>query len=191
MAGRRASIGSAMSESVGAILIVAIFVAAIVIEALLREHAARKAAQPHPSPALQATDPAGGAPAIIVEGHSMGILVQLEDDVVSFLKSAGKEFVSFFLSEGQKLVAAAKQTYLGTLALNLVQTLESQALTGEQKMETVIAMITPAIQKFVASGGLPGLVTSVEDFAIEFAQSVYNDFRADIAKITAPQAEAA
>jgi hypothetical protein len=162
---------------------------------------------PHPLALPAPADPQPAAPAahtaeepdavLLLEHHQIiqetdmtTILAVLEADVVTFLKAAGKEVETFFLTETQKLVAQAKATYLGTLGLNLIQTLESQTLSDEAKMATVVAMIAPAIQKFVDNGGLPGLVTSVEDFALEFCQSLYNDFKADLAKVVAPAAAA-
>jgi hypothetical protein len=114
------------------------------------------------------------------------IITILADDAIAALKAAGIAVESFVLPEGQKLVAQAKQTTLGTLALNLIQVFENHDLDGAAKMTAVVAALVQAIEKFVAGGGLPGLVTSVEDFALEFGQSVFNDFKADIANVVAP-----
>ncbi|HLY90841.1 MAG TPA: hypothetical protein VKQ27_17800 [Acetobacteraceae bacterium] len=170
--------------------------------------AAATTSSPHPPAQTAPADPQPAAPVplahedqanilipdnpnVLQETNMTTILAVLEADAIAILKAAGKAVESFFLTETQKFVAQAKQTYLGTLGLNLIQTMESQSLTGEQKMETVVAMLVPAIEKFVASGGLPSLVGSVEDFAREFAQSLFNDFAADVAKIAAPTQAAA
>ena len=108
----------------------------------------------------------------------MGIFAELADDVLAVLKAAGKEIETFVMSEGQKLVASVKQTGLGTTALNIISALESHTATGTEKMEMLIAALVPALNSLEANGGLKGLVTSIEDFAREFAQSAYNDFKA-------------
>ena len=56
------------------------------------------------------------------------------------------------------------------------------------KLANVVTAVTPLIEKFVAAGGISGAIASVESFAIEFAQSVYNDFKADAAAVLAKQA---
>ncbi len=143
-----------------------------------------------PAPA----DPPKASAVISMENTPMSvstILVAIETDALDVLKAAGKAFETFIITEGQKLVAEVKQTYVGTVALNVVQALESQTMTGEQKLETVVSAVVPLITKLVASGGISGAIASVESFALEFAQSVYNDFKADVAKIAAPVAAAA
>ncbi|MGI4732274.1 MAG: hypothetical protein ACRYFW_11040 [Janthinobacterium lividum] len=62
--------------------------------------------------------------------------------------------------------------------MNIVSALESHTATGAEKMEMLIAAVTPALAKLKTSGGLSGLTTSAENFAKEFAQSVFNYFRA-------------
>lgn len=115
------------------------------------------------------------------------ILIAVEQDVLDFLTGAGKAIAAFAISETQKLVAEVKQTDLGTLALNLVQLLASHDLAGPAKLDAVVAALVPALTALEAKGGLAGLVTSIEDFARELAQSAYNDFKAALAKV-APSA---
>lgn len=115
----------------------------------------------------------------------MTTITELTDDALAVLKAAGKDVVGFALSEGQKLVAEAKQSNLGTLALNLIQIMENHTMSGVSKMSAVVGALIPAVQEFIAGGGLKGLLTSVLSFALEFAQSVYNDFKADIAQVAA------
>lgn len=123
-------------------------------------------------------DPLPEVPASTQEQPNMGIIVEIEDDVLSFLRAAGKAVETFALSEGQKLVAAAKETFVGTAVTNIISALESNTMSGAEKMETVVTAAIPLVEKLVASGGIGALVTSVEDFALEFCQSAYNDFKA-------------
>lgn len=141
----------------------------------------------HLSASNAPADPAKASPVISMENTPMSlstILVAVETDALDVLKAAGKAFETFIITEGQKLVAEVKQTYVGTVALNIVQALENQSLSGEEKLETVVSAVVPLITKLAASGGLSSAIASVESFALEFAQSVYNDFKADVAKIT-------
>lgn len=112
----------------------------------------------------------------------MSIFAELADDALEVLKAAGKAVETFIMSEEQKLVATAKQTTLGTDAFNLISALESSSTSGATKMAAVVAALIPIATDFVAGGGLPGLVNSVEDFVREFAQSAYNDFAAAAVK---------
>ena len=111
------------------------------------------------------------------------ILVTIEDTALAALKSAGTVLEGVVISDSQKLVAEVKQTDLGTTALNIISALESHTGTGAEKMEMLVADVVPALTKLVASGGLKGLVVSIESFALEFAQSAFNDFKAAIAKV--------
>lgn len=108
------------------------------------------------------------------------VLVSIEDTALDALKAAGTVLDGFVISDGQKLVAEVKQTNLGTTALNVVSALDSKTMSGSDKMEIVVAALVPAITTLVSSGGLSGLVVTVEDFALEFAQSVFNDFKASV-----------
>lgn len=116
----------------------------------------------------------------------MSIFAELEDDAIAILKGAGKAIETFVLSEGQKLVAEVKQTYVGTVTLNIISALENHSMSGADKLGAVVSAIVPLIQKLVATGGVSGAISSVESFALEFAQSVFNDFKASIAKLVAP-----
>ncbi len=116
----------------------------------------------------------------------MSIFAELEDDAIAILKAAGKAIETFVLSEGQKLVAEVKQTYVGTVALNVISALQSQAMSGDDKLGAVVSAVVPLIQKLISSGGISSAISSVESFALEFCQSVYNDFKAAIAKVVAP-----
>lgn len=107
-------------------------------------------------------------------------IVQIEDAALEALKSAGTVLEAFVITESQKLVAEAKASNLGTLALNLIEVFASHDATGAQKMASVVGALVPAIETFVAGGGLKGLAVSAEDFALEFAQSAYNDFKANV-----------
>ena len=133
-------------------------------------------------------DPAKASPVTSMENTEMKIIAELEDDAVAVLKAAGKIVVPFVLTEGQKLVAEVKQTYVGTVAMNVVSALENQQMDGSEKLATVVAAVVPLITKLVASGGVSGAIASVESFALEFAQSVYNDFKADAAAVIAKAA---
>lgn len=115
----------------------------------------------------------------------MSFVTVLEQDAIDILKAAGHAIEAFAISETQKLVAQAKTTPLGTLALNLVGVFESHDMSGEAKMASVVAALVPAITALVAGGGLPGLGVSIADFALEFAQSSFNDAAAALAKVAA------
>lgn len=53
-------------------------------------------------------------------------------------------------------------------------------MPGSEKLETVVAALVPLITKLGASGGLSAVIASVESFAIEFAQSVFQDFKQNV-----------
>ena len=110
------------------------------------------------------------------------VLVEIEDTAIDVLKEAGTIIEGIVITIGQQLVAKAKATPVGTMAMNVISLLESHQMTGEAKMASLIGMVTPAITHLEASGGLKGLETSVDDFVREFAQSAFNDFAAAIPK---------
>ncbi|WP_267386548.1 hypothetical protein [Sphingomonas sp. GC_Shp_3] len=105
-------------------------------------------------------------------------LIEAEDTAIAALKAAGHLIESFAVTECQKLVAQAKTLPVGTIAMNIVSALESHDASGPEKMVALIGAVTPALSILSTSDGLKGLETSVEDFAKEFGQSVFNDFRA-------------
>lgn len=118
------------------------------------------------------------------------ILIEVETDVLDFLKSAGKELKSFALTETAKLVAEVKATYVGTVAMNLIQVFDSQEMTAAEKFDAVVTTVVPLINKLVASGGVSKAIVSVEDFARELVQSAYNDLKAALAKVAGEAATA-
>lgn len=106
--------------------------------------------------------------------------VQIEEGALEALKAAGHVIEGFAIGETQQLVAQVKATDLGTTALNLVNAVSGHAASGEDKLTMVVSALVPALTKLQAAGGLGGLATSIEGFALEFAQSVYNDFKANV-----------
>lgn len=106
--------------------------------------------------------------------------ISIEDDALAAIKAAGHVFESFAVGETQKLVAEVKTTDLGTTALNLINAVNSSSTTGVDKLSMVVGALVPALTKLQAGGGLAGLATSIESFALEFAQSAYNDFKTNV-----------
>lgn len=111
------------------------------------------------------------------------VLVTIETSALAALKEAGHIIEDFVISETQKLVALVKASDLGTKAMNIVSELESATDTGSEKMAKLIGMVAGDLADLHAAGGLAGLETSIESFAKEFGQSVYNDFKAAAAGV--------
>ncbi len=116
-------------------------------------------------------------------------IVKAEETALAALKTAGTILEHFVVSEVQSLVAEVKTTPLGTTAMNIVSALTAHSGSGEEKMEMLIASVTPALTKLKAAGGLNSLGASIEDFAKEFGQSVYNDFKAASAPLVLKAAD--
>jgi hypothetical protein len=111
----------------------------------------------------------------------MSIFVELADDAVDFLKEAGHELKEFIVTEAQKAVIFLKQNEpLVTKALNLISLAASKSVSGADKMNGVIAAITDIAHTFIAEGGFSGLLAKGVDLVREFAQSVFNDFKAQV-----------
>ncbi|WP_404713629.1 hypothetical protein [Sphingomonas sp. MMS24-J13] len=55
-------------------------------------------------------------------------------------------------------------------------------------MASVIGALVPAATATIAGGGLPAIGGQVADFVREFAQSSFNDLKANLAKAAAPAA---
>lgn len=104
------------------------------------------------------------------------LLIEIEEEAVEAVEHLGGVIVHFVISEVQKLVAQAKETDLGTRAMNLVSELTSEAISGPEKMAKLVGMLVDDAGAFLAGGGVDGAVVEVENFVREFAQSAYNDF---------------
>ncbi len=111
----------------------------------------------------------------------MSIFVELKDDALEFLKEAGHELKEFVVTEAQKAVIFAKQNEpLVTKTLNLISLMMSKSMTGTQKMSEVIASIQDIFATFMEEGGFTGLIKKGADLVRQFAQSVYDDFKAGL-----------
>jgi hypothetical protein len=106
----------------------------------------------------------------------MGFFAKLEQGALDILKNAGVLVEAFAMTETQHAVAQAKTTDLGALATSLVTTFSNHNMSGTGKLAAVAGALVPAVEEFVAKGGLPGLEASALDFARELAQSSFNDF---------------
>lgn len=85
--------------------------------------------------------------------------------------------MAFVLTESQKAVAALKQTPIGAAVASNIAAIESEALSGQQKFEAVVANTLPLIVSYVAQGGVKAVVDDVEDIGRALVQQVYNDTR--------------
>lgn len=106
------------------------------------------------------------------------VLVTIEGDALAALRQVGHVIESVVVSETQALVAQVKNGDLGTKAMNIIAELASSADSGEQKMARLIGLVVGDLAALHAAGGIAGLTITVEDFAREFGQSAYNDFKA-------------
>lgn len=112
----------------------------------------------------------------------MSIFTELTTEAEAALKAAGIAIETFVVTEAQKAVVILKQQDITTRALNLISAIASKSLTGTQKMTVVITDLESDYAAFVAAGGLKGLLAEGESVLRQFAQSVYDDFSADVAK---------
>jgi len=111
----------------------------------------------------------------------MSIFAELADDILAFLKSAGKFVETFVVTEAQKGVVLLKQQPIVTKALNLVSDLENSSLSGPDRLNKVINDLEGDYAAFVAAGGLAGLELQGVNLLRQFAQSVFDDFKTTVA----------
>lgn len=112
------------------------------------------------------------------------VFVELEQDVVAFLEGAGKAFKAFVVTEEQKAVIVLKQhETIVTRALNLISDLKDSTLSGSEKMDKVVADLEGDYDAFVQAGGFNGILESGISILRQFAESVYSDFAATLAKL--------
>ena len=82
---------------------------------------------------------------------------------------------AFGSSEAAKVVAALKETSIGTAVANDVSALTSSTLTGEQKFEQVVASTTPMVLSYVTGGGIAALEADVIGITRSLVQTIYTD----------------
>lgn len=82
---------------------------------------------------------------------------------------------SFAKSEGLKVVAALKETDIGTAVANDISAIQSHNLTGAEKFSTVLGNTIPLVIKFLDGGGVAALEADVEGIARSLVQSIYVD----------------
>lgn len=84
---------------------------------------------------------------------------------------------SFALTEGEKAVAALKQTDIGKTVAADIATAASTDLTGVEKFEQVLTNTLPLIQTLLTSQGLKAELADLEDLGRSLVQTVYNDIK--------------
>lgn len=80
------------------------------------------------------------------------------------------------VSEVHVVLAKAKDSDLGTRAMNLLEGFEEKGLTLAEKAAKLLPAIRDDVQAFHDAGGLEGLALSVEHFAETAAMSFAADF---------------
>ena len=88
---------------------------------------------------------------------------------------------SFALTEGEKAVAALKQTDIGKAVAADIATAASTTLTGPQKFEQVLANTLPQIQALFTKQGQAAALADLEDVGRSLVQTVYNDVKSTTA----------
>ena len=78
-------------------------------------------------------------------------------------------------SEAAKVVAALKETDIGTAVANDVSALTNSTLTGAQKFEQVVASATPLVLKYATGGGIAALEADVVGITRALVQTIYTD----------------
>ena len=82
---------------------------------------------------------------------------------------------AFSGSEAAKIVAALKETHIGTAVANDVSALTNSTLTGAQKFESVVSTTIPLVLTYVTSGGIAAVESDVEGIAKSLVQTIYTD----------------
>lgn len=114
----------------------------------------------------------------------MSIFAELADDILDFLKKAGHAVETFVVTEAQKAVIYLKQNEpLVTKTLNIISDLESSSLPGADRMNKLLSDIADEAATIAAEGGFSGLLARGVSDLRQFGQSVFDDFKADIAKL--------
>lgn len=114
----------------------------------------------------------------------MSIFAEITDEALSILKAAGHAIETFIVSEAQKLVIYLKQNEpLVTKTLNIISDLESSSLSGADRMNKLLSDIADEAATIAAEGGFSGLLARGVNDLRQFGQSVFDDFKADIAKL--------
>lgn len=96
---------------------------------------------------------------------------------VKAIKTGVDEAGNFLSLESDRVVAALKQTSLGTVVANVISAVDNDDLSGSQKFEKVLSAVGPEVLNYIQRGGVPALIDDVEDIARQLVQSVYNDFK--------------
>ncbi len=82
---------------------------------------------------------------------------------------------TFGASESLKIIAALKQTDIGTAVANDVSALMSSELTGAQKFEQVVASTVPLLLTYATGGGIAAVEADLTGIARSLVQAVYVD----------------
>lgn len=102
-----------------------------------------------------------------------GLHILTKSDIAKIKADAA----TFALSEGDKFVAALKATSAGSVVASAIKAIDNKNLTGFQKAEQVIELAVPLVVKFAESGGVSMAISEAKDFARQFVQSTFNDFK--------------
>ena len=107
------------------------------------------------------------------------IFAELADDAIELLKKAGHAIVTFVVAEEQKAVVVLKQhDTIVTKAMNLISDLEDSSHDGTARMDKVIGDLSDDYDAFTTAGGFEGILESGVNVLRQFAQSVFDDFKA-------------
>jgi hypothetical protein len=84
---------------------------------------------------------------------------------------------TFALTEGEKAVAALKQTDIGKTVAADIAAAANADLTGMQKFEQVLTNTLPLIQALFTKQGQQVEMADLEDVGRSLVQTVYNDVK--------------
>lgn len=97
------------------------------------------------------------------------------EDLRAKAAAAAATVLPFWKAEADKAVALLKQTEIGDAVADSIKAISSAELSGREKFEVVVSEIGPQIVSYMIRGGVPAVVSDVEDVARQLVQSVYND----------------
>ena len=82
---------------------------------------------------------------------------------------------AFADSTASQVVAALKETHIGTVVANDVSAAESSTLTGSQKFEQIVSNTIPLVLEYVTGCGIAAVEADVEGIARSLVQVIYTD----------------
>lgn len=82
---------------------------------------------------------------------------------------------TFGASETLKIVAALKETSIGTAVANDVSALTNSELSGAEKFAQVLTNTVPLVLELLSGGGVAAVEADVEGIARSLVQMIYTD----------------